>query len=42
MFLLKSPFLPAPRLLLEFIQRKRYVRIAMREERGLVRQLFLL
>jgi hypothetical protein len=42
MFLLKSPFLPDPRLLLEFIQRKRYARIAAREERGMVRQWFLL
>src|SRR5208337_4397365 len=42
MSLLKSPFLPGPRLILEFIQRKRYARIAMREEQGLIRQWFLL
>jgi hypothetical protein len=42
MFQVKSPFLPDPRLVLEFIQRKRYARIARREEHGMVRQWFLL
>ncbi|MGD0261314.1 MAG: hypothetical protein ABSD29_15990 [Verrucomicrobiota bacterium] len=42
MFLPKSPYLPNPRLLLELIQRKRYARIARREEQGSLRQWFLL
>ncbi len=42
MFLAKSPFLPDARLLTELFQRKRYERIKQMEERGFVRQWFLL
>jgi len=42
MSFLKSPFLPTPRLLVELVRRKRYARIARSEERGSVRQWFLL
>ena len=42
MFSLKSSFLPDPRLLVEFIQRKRHARITAREEQGMIRQWFLL
>lgn len=42
MFMSKSPYLPNPRLVIELIRRKRYARISRREERGLVRQWFLL
>jgi hypothetical protein len=42
MFLPKSPFLPDPRLLAEFLQRKWYNRIQQREEQGMIHQWFLL
>jgi hypothetical protein len=42
MFLPKPSFLPDPRLLAEFIQRKRHTRIARKEEQGMVHQWFLL
>ena len=42
MFLSKSPYLPDPRLLAEFIRRKRHARIARKEEQGMTPQWFLL
>jgi hypothetical protein len=42
MFSLKSPFLPDPRLLAEYFQRKRYGQIQQREEQGMSRQWFLM
>jgi hypothetical protein len=42
MFSSKSPFLPDPCLVAEFIQRKRYARIARKAEQGSVHQWFLL
>jgi hypothetical protein len=42
MFLSKSPYIPDPSLLAEFIQRKRYERNTRREEQGFVPQWFLL
>lgn len=42
MFLSKSPFLPDVRLLPQLLQRRRYQKVQQQEERGLVRQWFLL
>ncbi len=42
MLLSKSPFLPDPRLVVDFLRHKRYGRIQRREEQGFSRQWFLL